>query len=67
VSTVTRVRLEEFLAMPGIEERRLELIDGEVVEKPTPTWDHGRIALRLGSGLDEVGYASVEARAIIRA
>ncbi len=37
VTTLARSRLEEFLANPTIEERRLELIDGEVCEKPTPT------------------------------
>ena len=31
--TQTRMTLEEFLALPGIDEQRLELIDGEVYEK----------------------------------
>lgn len=58
--------LEDFLAMPGIDERRLELIDGEVYEKVSPRWGHGRMALRIGRLLDEAGFASVEPRAIIR-
>jgi Uma2 family endonuclease len=67
MSTTSRLRLDEFLAMPDIEERRLELIDGEVVEKPMPTWGHGNLALRIGAALDRAGFASVEARAIIPA
>ncbi len=51
--------------MPDIDERRLELIDGEVYEKMSPRWGHGRLALLLGSILDEFGYASVEPRAVI--
>jgi len=63
--TTTRMSLEDFLALPDIDERRLELIDGEVCEKMSPRWGHGRIALIIGRLLDEHGYASVEPRAII--
>jgi Uma2 family endonuclease len=38
-----------------------------VVEKPMPTFEHGEIALEIGAALKAVGYASVEARAIIPA
>ncbi len=62
----TRMTLEEFLAMPDIDERRLELIDGEVCEKASPRWGHGRLALRIGQLLDQFGYAAVEPRAVIR-
>ena len=65
MSTLTRTRLDDFLADPLIEERRLELIDGEVCEKPMPTWGHGRRAGDLYAALNEVGFASVEARAVI--
>lgn len=65
VVTSTRLSLKDFLAMPAIEERRLELIDGEVFEKPTPTWGHGTIALAIGALLNNVGFAAVEPRAII--
>jgi Uma2 family endonuclease len=67
MSTTTRLRLDEFLAMPDIEERRLELIDGEAVEKPMPTWRHARIAGMLITALNQVGTAGAEARAIIPA
>lgn len=65
MTTRTRLTLDEFLAMPGIEERRLELIDGEVYEKMSPKWGHSRIALRLGAWFDEIGFAGVEPRLVI--
>ncbi len=65
MTTSTRLTLEEFLAMPDIDERRLELIDGEVYEKRSPRWGHGRLALLIGGVLDEFGYAAVEPRAVI--
>lgn len=65
MTTATRVSLQEFLARPDIDEARLELIDGEVVEKPMPNWGHGRIAIILGSILMPLGYPSAEPRAII--
>ncbi len=63
----TRLRLEDFLAMPRIEEERLELIDGEVYEKPMPRWGHARQAGQLVAELNRFGFAGVEARAIIPA
>ncbi|MGI8926319.1 MAG: Uma2 family endonuclease [Tepidiformaceae bacterium] len=63
--TSTRTTLEQFLALPDIEERRLELIDGEVYEKPMPRWGHGSLAIVLGAKLNEVGFAAAEARALI--
>jgi Uma2 family endonuclease len=65
MATTTRLSLDEFLALPGIDERRLELIDGEVCEKVSPRWGHGNLALKLGALLDQHGAASVEPRAII--
>lgn len=62
---VTRMGLEDFLALPDIDERRLELIDGEVYEKMSPRWGHGALAIELGAALRSVGYASAEPRAII--
>ena len=67
MAVATRTTMETFLATPDFDERRLELIDGEVFEKTMPTWEHGRYALRLGAALDAVGVASVEPRAIIPA
>lgn len=63
--TTTRMSLKEFLALPDIDERRLELIDGEVYEKASPRWGHGRIAYLLARALDDYGFAAVEPRAII--
>ncbi|MGE5597385.1 MAG: Uma2 family endonuclease [Hyphomicrobiales bacterium] len=63
--TSTRLTLDQFLAMRDIDERRLELIDGEVYEKVSPRWGHGRIAGELYQQLSQHGYASVETRAII--
>lgn len=65
MATPTRVRLSAFLLNPEIDESRLELIDGEVVQKPMPTWKHGRIAFKAASILDPFGSAAVEPRAVI--
>lgn len=65
MTAATRLSLEEFLARPDIDERRLELIDGEVCEKMSPTWGHGAIAIELGVALRPFGFASAEPRAII--
>ena len=66
MSTPTRVRLADFLLNPEIDESRLELIDGEVVAKPMPTWGHARVANRIGSLLEAFGSAGVEPRAVIQ-
>ena len=63
--TQTRLTLEQFLALPGIDEQRLELIDGEVYEKMSPRWGHSRIASRLGNLLEPFGVAGVEPRTVI--
>lgn len=65
VVTQTRMTLEEFLALPDIDERRLELIDGEVYEKMSPKWGHSRIVVRLGVLLEPFGVAGVEPRTLI--
>jgi Uma2 family endonuclease len=67
MTTRTRLTLEEFLAMPGIDEQRLELIDGDVYEKVSPSWGHGFVAGELYALFREYGFASVEPRAIIPA
>lgn len=66
MTTRTRLSLDEFLALPGIDERRLELLDGEVYEKVSPRWGHSRIALRIGAMFDAIRHAGVEPRAVIR-
>ncbi len=66
MATITRrLSLEEFFAVPEFDARRLELIDGEVYEEMSPSYDHGRLAIVLGAYLNEFGYSSAEARAII--
>ena len=42
MTTTRKLTLDEFLALPETEPAS-ELIDGEVLQKPTPTWDHGVI------------------------
>lgn len=65
MATRTRLTLDEFLALPGIDERRLELIDGEVYEKVSPRWGHGFVAGELYALFRDQGHASVEPRAVI--
>jgi Uma2 family endonuclease len=48
VAASARMTLQEFRAIPGFDERRLELIDGEVYEKPLPRWGHGKLAIKFG-------------------
>lgn len=63
--TETRLKLDEFLALPDIDERRLELIDGEIYEKVSPRWGHSRFAIELGIALRPFGFVGAEPRAII--
>ena len=65
MATKTRLTLEDFLALPDIEERRLELIDGEVHEKMSPRWGHSTLAVELAIALKPFGFVGVEPRAII--
>ncbi|MFN0148313.1 MAG: Uma2 family endonuclease [Dehalococcoidia bacterium] len=67
MAIATRVSLETFTAIPDFDERRLELIDGEVLEKPMPTWDHGRAAGNLFRLTFDLGSGAVEPRAMIPA
>ncbi|MCC7365147.1 MAG: Uma2 family endonuclease [Dehalococcoidia bacterium] len=62
---MARVALDEFLAMPGVDERRLELVDGVVHEFLGFTWRAGRVVGRIGAKLDHVGLAAVRCRAVI--
>lgn len=65
MTTETRLTLPEFLALPGVDERRLELIDGEVTCDMSPTWEHGELAFEICRILKQFGRASVEVRTII--
>jgi Uma2 family endonuclease len=65
MATATRITLEQFTAIPEFDERRLELIDGEVLEKPMPTWEHGRAAAELYVATRTLGKGAVEPRAMI--
>jgi len=47
--TGRRLTAQEFLELPE-EKPYLELIDGEVVQKPLPQEQHGFLALELGGG-----------------
>ncbi len=68
---VTPAEYEAFIARPEHAERRFELIDGEITEKPMPTRKHGTIAAAITAFLymylnsDQkhvVGNVAVEAR-----
>jgi Uma2 family endonuclease len=52
--TTRRLSIDEFLAMPGFDERRHELIDGEVYEEVSPNWM-----------LNKYGVGGPEARTMI--
>lgn len=45
---------EEFDQLPHEEGRRLELLNGEVVELSTPTYEHNEIVMRLGESVRAV-------------
>ena len=51
VTATTRVRFtyEDYLNTP--EDKRYELLDGELIMVPSPTWPHQRTELKLGSRL----------------
>lgn len=65
MTTKTRLTLDDFLALPGIEARRLELIDGEVCEKALRRWGHAAAVVEIGLALRPFGFVSAETRAII--
>lgn len=46
---ITVEEFERFADSPENQDRLLELIDGEIVEKTMPTEEHGTIVLNLGS------------------
>jgi Uma2 family endonuclease len=64
---MTTDEFEAFIALPENQERLLELIHGEVVEK-MPTWEHGAIAIEIGTEFNlylrknPIGRVSVESR-----
>jgi Uma2 family endonuclease len=57
-----------FLERPENRDRRLELIEGEIVEKPMPNQIHGRLAMNIGAYFvfylkqNRIGYAETEVR-----
>jgi Uma2 family endonuclease len=65
---ITADEFEQMLALPENSDRLLELIDGELVEKPMPTQQHGRIVIRLGARLlafvedQRLGHIETEVR-----
>ena len=69
MATTAKLTLDEFLALPETEPAS-ELIDGEVVQKPMPTWDHGVIqrllsfVLTLYLRAHPIGDAGSEIRCI---
>jgi Uma2 family endonuclease len=65
MATATRMTLDDFTSIPDFDERRLELIDGEVLEKPMSTWEHGRAAAELYVVTRALGKGAVEPRAMI--
>ncbi|MBA4181347.1 MAG: hypothetical protein C0506_12220 [Anaerolinea sp.] len=65
MTTKTRLTLDDFLALPDIEERRLELIDGEVYEKAARRWGHAALVAEIGLALRGFGVVGASPRAII--
>lgn len=61
----SRLTVSQFLDVPHVEERRLELIDGEVYPKSETGFDHGSVQLEIGGLLKQYGRASSEARTLI--
>lgn len=57
--------LADFLAHPNRDTQRLELLDGEIYQKPPHEPEHLALASRLGATLDEFGFAGVEARILM--
>lgn len=64
----TVMEFEQFIAQPENADKRLELVYGEIVEKPMPTREHGIVAgnfvtdINLYLRQNPIGYAAVEAR-----
>lgn len=57
-ATATRLTFEEFLSLPEPEDgSKLEYWDGEVIVVPSPGYDHGKIARRLGARLGDFADA----------
>jgi Uma2 family endonuclease len=53
---VQRLTLDDFLALPNIEESPAwELLDGLAIQKPMPTLYHSRLQKRLVSTIDSLG------------
>jgi len=64
--TRTRLTVDEFLALPETEPPS-ELIGGEVVQKVSPTWNHGRIVATLIYLLETSLRATKEAELVTEA
>jgi len=63
MATKTRVSLEQFLAMPETEPAS-ELIDGEVIQKMSPTLYHGTLVAELIRLLGQYLHESREGRLV---
>ncbi|MDZ4767841.1 MAG: Uma2 family endonuclease [Chloroflexota bacterium] len=61
---VTYAAFEAFIALPEHDERRFELIDGEIIEKAMPTQLHGLIAARFSQQL--LNYTDAQSTLIVR-
>jgi Uma2 family endonuclease len=65
----TTAEFEQFINLPENQDRRFELIDGEIVEKPMPTEEHGVIVVNTATVInnhliqkDIKGRCATEAR-----
>jgi Uma2 family endonuclease len=64
----TLAAFERFIALPENRDRRFELIDGSIVEKPMPTQKHGRVTMNFGGELyiflkaNRLGFVESEVR-----
>jgi Uma2 family endonuclease len=54
----------DFCHLPENEEKRFELIRGEVVEMPSPTKRHGRVCLRIGYLLERFAETALNGYAV---
>ena len=50
-SQKTLLTADEFYRLYGHKDGRYELVDGEVVEMVPPNWEHGGVALNIGSAM----------------
>lgn len=65
MSATGPVTLVDFLRDPEIDEQRLELLDGQIIQGHGRTWHEGEIVVNAGILLHDLGEASISARAVI--